>query len=144
MLNFWTAGAEGESSNIWQECLEDLKNRGLKEAVKRVYPKADFQVCILHKVRSALSKARKRHREELKEDLARIYNSPSPELFLSAFEEFKSKWEAIYPEIVLSWEVDLDSMMTFFKYPPQIKRYIYTSNSLERFIKEVRSELKIV
>lgn len=87
VLGFWFMGAEGESALVWKEILAELKERGLTEpllfigdrlkgldkAVKEIYPLADFQSCILHKVRGTLSKVRKKHREAIAEDMQQIY-----------------------------------------------------------------------
>jgi len=87
VLGFWLMGSEGESLEIWKEILVELKGRGLEEpllfigdgltglpeAVKEVYPRADFQSCLVHKVRSSLNKVRKRDREAVSQDLKKIY-----------------------------------------------------------------------
>lgn len=158
VLGFWIIGAEGESSQVWQEILLELKERGLKEpllfigdglkgpagAIKEVYPQADFQSCILHKVRSTLSKARKRDREGIKEDLKRVYKQKDGDSFREAFAEFKSRWGRVYPEVVSSWERELPYLMTYLRYPEEVRVYIYTTNPLERFIKEVKRRSKVI
>jgi hypothetical protein len=74
ILGFWLFGAEGESARNWEEVLKDLKRRGvqrvrifitddlpgLEEAIKKIFPEADWQLCVLHAVRDALNKARKK------------------------------------------------------------------------------------
>ncbi|MDI6868764.1 MAG: transposase, partial [Coprothermobacterota bacterium] len=85
VLTFFPASS-GESAEVWKEVLWDLKERGLKEpllfigdgltglphAVKEIFPKADFQSCLLHKMRQSLAKVRKRDREALAEDMRRV------------------------------------------------------------------------
>jgi len=53
-------------------------------------------------------------------------------------------WLRIYPEVIRSWERDLDSLMTYLKYPVSLRRYVYTTNALERFIKEVKRRTKVI
>ena len=87
ILGFWLFGAEGESARNWEEVLKDLKRRGvqqvrifitddlpgLEEAIKKIFPEADWQLCVLHAVRDALNKARKKDQEALAPDLEEIY-----------------------------------------------------------------------
>lgn len=158
VLGFWLMGSEGESSEIWKEILVELKGRGLEEpllfigdgltglpeAVKEVYPRADFQSCLVHKVRSSLNKVRKRDREAVSQDLKRIYRQPDEAGFLRAWEDFKKKWGFLYPEVIKSWERDLSYLMSYLRYPEEIRKYIYSTNSLERFIKEVKRRTKVI
>jgi len=52
---------------------------GLEEAIKKIFPEADWQLCVLHAVRAALNKARKKDREALAEDLKKIYRAETQE-----------------------------------------------------------------
>ena len=158
VLGFWIMGGEGESAGNWEEILEELKERGLKEvlvfvgdglrglgeAVKKVYPKAEFQSCILHKIRSSLRKVRKRDEEAVREELKKVYRSADKESFLKRWEGFKKRWEKIYPEVVKSWEGELHYLLTYLSYPEEIRSIIYTTNPLERFIKEVKRRVKVI
>jgi len=117
ILGFWMSGSNGESSLLWQEVLEALRERGLRqvlliagdgltglrEAAKKVYPKADFQSCVLHKVRASLNKVRKRDREKTSRDLKRIYQVNSKVETLLGLENLKRNWGKIYPELVESY-----------------------------------------
>jgi len=109
-----------------------------------VYPRADFQSCVLHKVRNTLKKVRRRDREVVAEDLKRIYEAHNESLWRENFERFKRIWGRIYPEVIKSWERDLDSLMTYLKYPVSLRRYIYTTNALERFIKDVKRQALVI
>ena len=93
VLGFWLFGAEGESAKNWEEVLKDLWRRsvrevrtfitddlpGIEEAIRRVYPKADWQQCVVHKVRSTLSKARKVHAGAEGGTKVRDHQFPKPE-----------------------------------------------------------------
>jgi transposase-like protein len=157
VLTFFPASS-GESAEVWKEVLADLKERGLKEpllfigdgltglpyAVKEIYPKADFQSCLLHKMRQSLAKVRKRDREALAEDMRRVAHQREKEGFQSSFKEFKETWERIYPEVVSSWERDLYYLTTYLSYPKELQPFIYTTNALERFAKEVKRRAKVI
>jgi putative transposase len=154
ILGFYVGGQE--SAHGWQEILQDLYTRGahevllgvfdglpgLEEAFKAVYPKADVQRCVVHKVRNTLNKVRKKDQFEVAEDLKLIYRSMTRDAAIQAFHEFKDKWSKKYPREVQSWEQDLDVLLTFMKYPTSIRSVIYTTNAIERTIKDIRKRLK--
>jgi len=158
VLGFWIVGAEGESAVVWKDILADLKERGLEEpllfigdglkglgqVVKEMYPLADFQSCILHKVRSSLSKVRKKHREAIAEDMKKIYRQRDEVGFKEALNKFNREWRVLYPEVVKSWERDLPHLLTYLSYPEELRPSIYTTNILERFIKEVKRRTKVI
>jgi putative transposase len=114
ILGFWLFGAEGESAGNWEEVLKDLKRRGvqrvrifisddlpgLEEAIKKIFPEADRQLCVLHAVRDALNKARKKDREALAEDLKKIYRAETQEEAEEALRNLRERWGGIYPKIV--------------------------------------------
>ncbi|MGO4540332.1 IS256 family transposase, partial [Paenibacillus sp. 2TAB19] len=145
-----------ESSNGWREVLKDLYSRGAKEvllgvfdglpgldeAFRETYPKADVQHCIVHKVRSTFPKIRVEHKTDVINDLKTIYNAIDHDMALAAFDTVKDKWGKLYPKEMKSWENQLSTLLTFYKYPKEIKNAIYTSNAIERMNKEFRKRLK--
>jgi len=78
------------------------------------------------------------------EDLKSIYKASSKENAKEAFNKFKEKWNKKYPNIVKSWEMELYKLLTFLKYPKSIQRVIYTTNLIERTIKEIRKRIKVI
>jgi putative transposase len=154
ILGFVVGGRESASG--WRDVLESLYNRGVKrvllgifdglsgleEAFKTVYPKGDVQRCVVHKVRGTLSKVRVLDRDEITADLRDIYQANTYGEAEQAFEAFKQKWQKKYKREVKSWEDDLGVLLTFLKYPMQIRKYLYTTNMIERTIKEIRKRLK--
>lgn len=154
ILGFYIGGQE--SSNGWREVLKDLHNRGvqevllgvfdglpgLEEAFRETYPKADVQHCIVHMVRATFPKIRVQHKTEVINDLKTIYNAPDHDMALAAFDTVKAKWGKMYPKEMKSWESQLPTLLTFYKYPAAIKNAIYTSNAIERMNKEIRKRLK--
>lgn len=154
ILGFYIGGQE--SANGWRDVLNDLYNRGAQEvllgvfdglpgleaAFRETYPKADVQHCIVHKVRSTFPKIRIQHKTEVIEDLKTIYTAADRDLALAAFDTVKAKWSKLYPKEMRSWEEQLSTLLTFYKYPAPIKEAIYTSNPIERMNKEIRKRLK--
>jgi len=157
VLGFWITGG-GESSNVWEEILKELWERGLKEvlivaadgltgleeAVSRVYPKADFQRCVLHQVRNTLNKVRRGEREEIAKDLRKIYQVKDKEEALIGLKYVKERWGDRYKRLLEKWEENIDTLLTFLEYPESIRKAIYTINSLERLMKEVKRRTKVI
>jgi transposase-like protein len=154
ILGFYVGGQE--SANGWRDVLKDLYKRGAQEvllgvfdglpglddAFREVYPKADVQHCIVHKVRSTFPKIRVKDKADFIDDLKTIYNALDRELAMAAFDTVKAKWGKKYPKEIQSWEDQLPTLLTFHKYPRLIKEAIYTSNPIERMNKEFRKRLK--
>jgi transposase-like protein len=60
----------------------------------------------------------------------------------AAFQDLKEKWRKSYTREIASWENDFDVLLTFLHYPPSIQSLIYTTNMVERTIKEFKKRLK--
>ncbi|MFM9282477.1 IS256 family transposase [Paenibacillus jiagnxiensis] len=154
ILGFYVGGQE--SANGWRDVLKDLYRRGaeqvllgvfdglpgLDNAFREVYPKADVQHCVVHKVRATFPKIRVQDKTDFIEGLKTVYNALDRDLALAAFDTFKAKWSKKYPKEIQSWEEQLPTLLTFYKYPALIKDAIYTSNPIERMNKEFRKRLK--
>ena len=95
-------------------------------------------------MRQSLAKVRKRDREVKASDMRRVAHQREREGFQSSFKEFKETWERIYPEVVSSWERDLFYLTTYLSYPRELQPFIYTTNALERFAKEVKRRAKVI
>lgn len=154
ILGFYVGGQE--SANGWRDVLRDLHRRGaeevllgvfdglpgLEEAFRETYPKADVQHCVTHKMRNTYPKIRVQDKAEVMADLKTIYNAKDHDLAMSAFDMVKDKWGKKYPKEIKSWEEQLPTLLTFYKYPQMIWPAIYTSNPIERTIKEFRKRLR--
>jgi putative transposase len=150
ILGFEVGGKE--SANGWENVLRKLRERGMKEvllgvfdglpgleeAMKRVFPRADIQRCVVHKIRNTMHSVRKKDRKEITGDIKTIYNAESREAADDAFKEVSDKWSKLYPKVIKSWAEDLDVLLTFYKYPASIRRQIYSTNIIERLMREVK------
>jgi transposase-like protein len=116
----------------------------LEEAIKKIFPEADRQLCVLHAVRDALNKARKKDREALAEDLKKIYRAETQEEAEEALRNLRERWGTVYPKIVEPWETKAYALLAFLRHPKPIRRYLYTTNLLERLAKEVKRRTKVV
>ena len=146
ILGFWLFGAEGESAKNWEEVLKELNRRGVKRVelfttddlpgientVKRIYPASNWQICVLHTVRNSLNQVRVRDRVLFAEDLKRIYRAETEEGAKEGILRLKERWGKIYPKVVKKWEEKSYAILTFLKYPREIRQFIYTTNQALR------------
>jgi len=154
ILGIWIG--EAESSKFWMLVLSDLKQRGVKdiliasvdglngftEALKSIYPKCEVQRCIVHQIRNSSKFVPWKDRKQFCSDMKRIYNAVNEEQALSAFSEFSEKWNKKYPYAIKSWETNWNELMTFMKYPAEIRKLIYTTNPIEAFNRAIRKVTK--
>jgi putative transposase len=154
VLGIWIG--ENETSKFWLGVLNELKNRnmqdvlifsvdgltGLKEAIEAVYPKAYIQRCIIHQLRNSFKYVSYKHLKEFSKDFKNVYKAPSEEAALEALYEVKDKWGKQYPYALKSWEANWDALSTFFKYPDDIRKIIYTTNIIEGLHRQFRKVTK--
>ena len=148
--------SETESAKYWLTVMTELKNRGVKdilifavdnlqgisEAITTMFPQAEIQKCIVHQIRNSLKFVNWKERKEVASDLKRIYTSPTEEQAVLELEKFSSKWDKKYPNISKSWHNNWFELCTFFKYSPEIRRLIYTTNPVESFNSKIRKITK--
>lgn len=151
-LGLWIS--ETESAKYWLSVLNELKNRGVEdiliftvdnlrgisEAIEAVYPRAEVQKCIVHQIRNSLRYVSWKERKSMAKDLRKIYEAATEQDGATALDEFAEKWDKRYPHISASWRSNWDEIVTFFKFPPEIRTMVYTTNpieSLNRMIKKV-------
>ena len=91
-----------------------------------------------------MNKVRAKDRKKVAKDLKKIYQASTEKEALKGFKKFKERWETKYPRVVKSWEKELYKFLTFLKYPESIQRMIYTTNLIERTIKEIRKRVKVI
>jgi len=150
-----------EGSNVWGELLDELKKRGvediklivadglvgLENEVHRVFPKAHFQKCVVHKMRNILNKTRPKDKAEIAEDLKEVYNNFSEDATikkaLDKVDSFIEKWKDKYSRIDRFFdEGKIEYYFTYIKFPPKIRRMIYTTNSIENLNRIIRKGTK--
>jgi len=154
VLGIWIG--ESESSKFWMSVLADLKNRGVKDiliacidglngfeaAIKAMYPKTEIQRCIVHQVRNSCKFVSYKDRKQFCADMKTIYTAVNEKDGKEALDAFEDAWGKKYPYAIKSWRAHWDSLSTFFKYPPAIRRIIYTTNPIESFNRVVRKVTK--
>ena len=154
VLGIWIG--EAESSKFWMSVLADLRNRGVQdiliasvdglsgfeEAITASYPKTEIQKCIVHQIRNSTKFVNYKDRKQFCADMREIYTAPNEEAGLMVLNKFEEKWGSKYGYAIKSWKANWPLLSTFFKYPPEIRRLIYTTNPIENFNRRIRKITK--
>ena len=147
---------ENESAKFWLTVLNNLKNRGVEEmlivsvdgltgfpdAIEAVYPKAEIQKCIIHQIRNTTRFVSYKDIKPLMADLKRVYAAVDEPAALAELERFEELWGKKYPKTVQSWRVNWAGLSTYFKYPAEVRKIIYTTNAIECFNRQLRKVTK--
>jgi transposase-like protein len=80
--------------------------------------------------------------KELMADLKEVYAAPDEGSATAALERFSDRWDEKYPKISQSWRDNWANLSTYFKYPPELRRLIYTTNTIEGFNRQLRKVTK--
>ena len=148
--------SENEGANFWLSVLTDLQHRGVKdiliscidnlkgftEAINSIYPKTEVQTCIVHQIRNSLKYVASKNQKEFMADLKEVYRASSKEVAEEKLEELSAKWEKKYPAVITSWKNNWHKLSTYFKYSEDIRKLIYTTNTIEGFHRQVRKVTK--
>ena len=121
-------------------CVDGLS--GFPEALANVFPKAHTQLCIVHKVRASLRYVPTKDRKAVAASLRDIYSAPTLAAAEQALQTFSDTWSDRYPVIAKHWQRDWAHLTTFFDYPPDIRKVIYTTNAIESLNYSLRRVLK--
>jgi len=121
--------------------------KGLEDKFLELYPKGEFQKCVVHKQRNILRKTRPKYKKEVAEDLKEIFdnfdNDATLEKALEKVNIFLKKWKVKYPGFKNSFEEEnIEYYFTYIKFHPKVRRMIYTSNSIENLNRQVRKTTK--
>ncbi|EMF0589901.1 IS256 family transposase, partial [Enterococcus faecium] len=146
--------APTESAYVWKEILQNLKDRGLKEvllvvtdglsgindSIHSVYPNAQFQQCCVHISRNIAHKVRVSDRQEICSDFKLVYQASSKEEANNQIRFMIDKWKKQYPRVVKL--LMNPAILTFYNFPPSIRRTIYSTNLIEGFNKQLKKYTK--
>ncbi|MED3498969.1 IS256 family transposase [Brevibacillus agri] len=154
VLGIWIG--ENESAKFWLHVLTDLKNRGVQdiliicvdnlkgfsEAIAASYPQTEVQKCIIHQIRNSIKYVSYKDLKKITTALRPIYTAPTEEAALLELDQFEETWGKQYPLIVRSWRSNWDELATFFKYSPELRKLIYTTNMIESYHRQLRKVTK--
>jgi transposase-like protein len=148
--------SESEGANFWLSVLTDLNNRGLQdiliasvdglkgfpEAIKTIFPNTEVQLCIIHQIRNSIRYVASKNHKEFMNDLKPVYQAVSKEAAEDALLKLDEKWGKLYPIVLQSWNNKWENLSVYFKYPPEIRKVIYTTNIIESVHRQFRKLTK--
>ena len=147
---------ENESAKFWLSVLNGLRNRGVKDiliacidgltgfpqAIEAVFPETEVQRCIIHQIRSSTKFVSYKDIKALMADLKKVYTASTEDIARLELEAFAEKWDDKYPTISKSWRENWAALSTYFKYPAEVRKIIYTTNTVEGFNRQLRKVTK--
>jgi putative transposase len=154
VLGMWTA--ETESASFWLTVLTDLKARGVQDiliactdnlkgftdAIHSSFPDAITQLCIVHQIRSCCKYVITRDRKAFCADLKNVYAATNREVAHDALTAMEEKWGEKYKLAIKSWWNNWDNLTSYFDFPMEIRKIIYTTNTIENLNRGIRKYTK--
>lgn len=154
VLGMWMA--ETESASFWMSVLTDLKARGVEDiliactdnlkgftdAIKGVFPQTVTQLCVVHQIRNSCKFVVWKDRKEFCADLKEVYGATNREAAAQALVTFGAKWGAKYRHAIQSWENNWDNLTSYFDFPLEIRKIMYTTNTIENLNRGIRKYTK--
>ena len=154
VLGMWVG--ENESAKFWASVLNSLRNWGIQDifiactdnltgfsnAIEAVYPKTEIQNCIIHQLRNSSKYVSYKDLKLLIADLKAVYAAVDEQTALNALDSFAERWDRKYPKISQSWRENWPNLSTYFKYPQEMRKLIYTTNAIEGFNRQLRKVTK--
>jgi len=153
-LGIWWQDTEG--AKFWLAVLNDLQRRGVQdvliacvdgltgfpEAIAAVFPQAWVQTCIVHQIRASLRYVNYRDKRALAKDLRPVYTAANADQALEELECFDKRWGARYPMIAHAWRRDWEHIIPFLSLPDELRRVVYTTNTIEAMHRQIRKAIK--
>ena len=154
VLGMWIS--ETESASFWMNVLTDLKARGvediliactdnlsgIRQAINAVFPQAISQLCVVHQIRNSSRYVVWKQRKQFLADLKLVYGAINKEVALDALHEFEKKWGSKYGYAIKSWKDNWEELTSYFDYPTEIRKIIYTTNAIESLNSGIRKYTK--
>jgi len=154
VLGIWIAETEG--AHFWQAVLNDLRARGVKDiliacvdglkgfpdAIENIFPKTMIQLCVVHQIRTSLRYLASKYHKEFTQDLKEIYRASTVENAEVALTALEAKWAPKSPAAVTTWRENWTNLSTFFLFPEEVRRMIYTTNAVEALHRQFRKVTK--
>ena len=155
ILGHWIGdGAEG--ANFWLSVITDLQNRGVKDvfiaaidgltgfkdAIQSVFQKTQVQRCVIHQIRQSLKYVVWKDRKAFVADLKTVYQAATREKAEANLLQLEQNWGSKYGAAIRSWQNNWDDLATFFEFPKEIRRLIYTTNTVEGYHRQLRKVIK--
>ncbi len=147
---------DNESSAFWKQVLYDLQERGIKDifvacidnlsgfadAIEDLFPRTDVQLCLVHQMRNSMKYATHRDIKPLAKALRQIYRANNEQMAQEYLREAEEQWGQKYKVVFRSWHNNWERLTAFLRYPPALRRVIYTTNPIESYHRMVRKATK--
>ena len=154
VLGMWVG--KTESSSFWLGVLTDLKARGVEDilitvtdnlngftdTIKSVFPNSTTQICVVHQIRNSCRYVVWKEKKEFSSDLKNIYNAPTKQAASGELDLFEQKWGYKYPYAIRSWRNNWEELTSFYDFPVEIRKIIYTTNLIENLNGKIRKYTK--
>jgi putative transposase len=154
VLGIWLS--ENEGAHFWLTVLTELKTRGVRdvliacvdglkgfpEAIASAFPRAQVQLCIVHQIRTSLRYLASKYQKEFIADLKEVYRAPSRGIAEAELTKLEEKWRSRCAMAVQGWRTNWANLSTFFDYPAEIRKMVYTTNAVEALHRQFRKVTK--
>lgn len=154
VLGMWVG--KTESASFRMGVLTDLKARGVEDilitvtdnlsgftdTIKSVFPESTTQICVVHQIRNSCRYVVWKEKKEFTSDMKNIYNAPTKEAAKQELDSFEQKWGSKYPYAIRSWRNNWDELTSFYDFPLEIRKIIYTTNLIENLNGKIRKYTK--
>jgi putative transposase len=154
VLGMWFQRTEG--AKFWLQVLTELKQRGVQDvlvccvdgltgfpdAIEAVFPQTWVQTCIVHQIRSSLRFVPYRDKKKVASDLRKIYTAVDRDHAERELEAFAEAWDGKYPMISASWIEHWERIVPFLAFPQDVRRVVYTTNTIEALNRQIRKIIK--
>jgi len=155
VLGIWVQATEG--AKFWAGVCAELRNRGVRdvlivccdgltgfpEAVEATWPQTTVQTCTVHLIRAAMRFVSYADRKKVAAALKPIYTAPTVEAAEVELADFAaSELGRKYPATVQTWQHAWERFIPFLAFPPEVRKIIYTTNSIESLNFQLRKIIK--
>ncbi|MGC5078508.1 IS256 family transposase [Agrococcus sp. DT81.2] len=155
VLGIWVQATEG--AKFWASVCAELANRGVRdvlivccdgltgfpEAVEATWPQATVQTCVVHLIRAAMRFVSYGDRKAVAAALKPIYQAATADAARDALEAFEaSELGQRHPSAVRTFRDAWERFTPFLAFPPELRRVIYTTNSIESLNFQLRKVTK--
>ena len=154
VLGMWLG--KNESSSFWMTVLTDLKSRGVEDilitvtdnlngftdTIRSVFPQSTTQICVVHQIRNSCRYVVWKDMKEFTGDMKEIYTAVNRDQAESALAHFEQKWGSKYHHAVQSWHRNWSDLTAFFDFPVEVRKIIYTTNTIENLNGKIRKYTK--
>lgn len=154
VLGMWVGA--NESSSFWMSVLTDLQARGVEDilitctdnlngftdTIRAVFPNSITQICVVHQIRNSSRYVVCKDRKEFASDMKNIYNAVNKDMAALELDKFADKWGNKYAYAIRSWRNNWEDLTSYFEFPLEIRKIIYTTNVIENMNGKIRKYTK--